>query len=455
MSIDLSGLPEPTGYSTTEVYYGTRFKQGGRTNYLLDLSPAQIMGIVPRPNPDVATETNRRINSKHASDFADYQRSTPEWVVPGILLRTEHPLKFQRASSDDSPAEIGTITFSKSATPDLHILDGQHRILGFFRALETTNAEMARLQDSLSKAKRMETAGEKEIREAIRNVEAQAKRLTEEHVAVQVIVEEDPAKYRQMFFDIAENAKGIGASVRARFDSRKAVNRALEEILRHPLLANRVDIDRDRLTNNSPDLFTVKHVAEITRALTVGFEGRVGKRTERMLDDKDIAIKTKAFFDLLVESFPQYEAILNNQMRPRELREGALLGNAVFVRMLAAVAHDLAEESAWTREMIGDFFKKIGPHANSTAHENSIWWTQIGSPNFALGQVYPSTRRQDAVEVVETLKAWAKDKPKFLDQKPKAAPRPPIEPVDVSDDEADEILRPEVARARRELATKP
>ena len=39
------------------------------------------------------------------------------------------------------------------------------------------------------------------------------------------MVEDDSTAYKQMFFDIADNALGITSSVRARFDSRKVVNR--------------------------------------------------------------------------------------------------------------------------------------------------------------------------------------------------------------------------------------
>ena len=77
-----------------------------------------------------------------------------------------------------------------------------------------------------------------------------------------------------MFFDIADNALGITSSVRARFDSRKVVNRGLEEVMKHALLKDRVDPEQDRMGRNNPNLMGAKHVAEIVRTLAVGIEGR-------------------------------------------------------------------------------------------------------------------------------------------------------------------------------------
>ncbi|MGC8073608.1 hypothetical protein ACP3W1_23915, partial [Salmonella enterica] len=83
---------------------------------------------------------------------------------------------------------------------------------------------------------------------------------------------------KQMFFDIAENALGITASTRARFDSRKIVNRALPMVLEHPLLLNRVDLDKDRVQKNSPFWIPASKVVEIIRTMRKGFEGRVSRK---------------------------------------------------------------------------------------------------------------------------------------------------------------------------------
>ncbi|MGN6325829.1 DNA sulfur modification protein DndB [Pseudolysinimonas sp.] len=454
MSLDLSTLPAATGYSTTEVYYGTRFVQGGRTNYLLDLTLLQILSLVPRPNPEVATVGNRRINAKHANDFATYLRKTPEWVVPGIILRVEKPFGFD-AATPEGGVQFGAVTYKRTPTSELHILDGQHRILGMYVALDQIAADIEKVNELMSAARRnQDENGVRHYQERRAELDRQAKRFETESIPVQVIVEGDPQKYRQAFYDIAENAKGITASVRARFDSRKAVNRALEQILALPLLANRVETETDRLPKKSPYLTTAKHVIETVRALTVGYEGRIGKRVEATLSDAQVAKNSADFFALLEESFPPLYAIEHNQMTPDQLREQSLLGSPVFWRILAATYHDLTTEHSFSREMVGQFFQKIAPHLEVPIHEHSLLLERIGMPAFVPGMSAPSSRRQDAVEVVEKFVGWAIDKPAFLDKAPRPAPKAAsVKPVEeMTEDELDAELRPETARARREHA---
>lgn len=452
--IDLSSLPPATGYSTTEVYYGTRFIQGGRTNYLLDLSLRQIMSIVPQPNPQIASPGNRRINEKHALDFATYQRQTPKWVVPGILLRIDHAFEFKSALPAESGVQFGAISFPRTAASDIHILDGQHRILGLYKAYEQILADRAKLEDSVASAKRIQDhAAAAELQRGLDEINKQAKRFEDEHIPVQIIVEANAAAYRQMFFDIAENAKGITASVRARFDSRKAVNRALVDVLEHPLLANRTETEADRLKRGSMNFTTAKYVTEIMRTLVNGYDARIGKRMESQLSDKQVAKTAMDFYDQLVDAFPILKNMIAGNVTPDTVRSTTLFGSNIFIRILAAVRHDLMTDHAFTRQMVTDFFAKLAPHIEVPIHENSLLLREIGTPRFQVDTFAPSARRQDAAYVVEKLTSWAIDKPAFLDEKPLPAPPKavPLEekPVEeMTEEEHEEILRPETHRAR-------
>ncbi len=40
-----------TGYNPNETFYATRYRQGGRTVYSIDLSLTQIAALIPAPNP--------------------------------------------------------------------------------------------------------------------------------------------------------------------------------------------------------------------------------------------------------------------------------------------------------------------------------------------------------------------------------------------------------------------
>src|SRR5690606_19163907 len=100
---------------------------------------------------------------------------------------------------------------------DIQILDGQHRILGFHLALEMLETERQKALDHLNRARRTEDKGSKVIKDAeraIKEIEAKQDRFYAERVAVEVHITDDLNSYRQMFFDIADNALGISASVK-------------------------------------------------------------------------------------------------------------------------------------------------------------------------------------------------------------------------------------------------
>jgi len=78
---------EVTGYDPNVRFYATRYRQGGRRVYSLDLALTQIAGLLPAPNPANPTEGNRRVKESHARAFGEYVREQPDWVAPALVLR--------------------------------------------------------------------------------------------------------------------------------------------------------------------------------------------------------------------------------------------------------------------------------------------------------------------------------------------------------------------------------
>src|SRR3954454_18101993 len=87
--------PQVTGYDPDVRLFATRYRQGARRVFSLDLSLTQIAGLLPAPNPARPTEGNRRIKEKHAREFGDYVRSQPEWVAPALVLRAPDIFDFE------------------------------------------------------------------------------------------------------------------------------------------------------------------------------------------------------------------------------------------------------------------------------------------------------------------------------------------------------------------------
>lgn len=429
--------------TTEERAYATRYKQGGRTVYGLTLSPAQLINMVPRPDPSIPNPGNRAIRENHAKQFADYYLSHDDWVSPALILRAPAIFTFE---------DQGIIAYEKRHAARIQILDGQHRILGFHIASALLAQREEKALDHRARVVKVE--GSKST-PALRDADAELAevrrlqtRLDSEQVSVEIHVTDDTAQYRQMFFDIAENALGITASVKARFDTRKVVNRALPLVLEHPLFENRVDLENDRVKRSSVHYATARHVGDIIRATRVGVDGRIGKQTERTLDERALAAGTKDFLDLALQAFPQLQALTIGQVSAQTLRDTSLIGSPPFLRVLGGIYFQLlSDKHQWSRDDVREYFTALEPHMLGGAHAASIWMRveavdAAGNRQkvFTEGAFSPNGRRQDLAALEKTLVEWA-----ILGKKgaPWVWKTPAAPPVRLTEDE--EVLEAEIA----------
>ena len=419
-----------TGYASTVTFLASRYKQGGRTVYSLDLSPTEIASLVVPPDPDVPSPGNRAIRPAHADAFGKYIREHAEWVSPSMMLRTPSIFDFT-VREELSGIQFGTLSIPRRRIADLHIIDGQHRILGIVRAEKNIAADLDKAQSNLAIARRNEPKGnaEKDARKRIADLEVQRDRLETQRVNVQIIVEADPVKYKQMFFDIADNALGISASVKTRFDSRKIVNRALGTVMLHPLLVGRVDPEGDRIARGSAYLMGAKHVAEIIRTTSVGLEGRVSRRQEEELKESEVVEAANRFLTMMLESFPQMKAMSLGQVAPDDVKRTSLLGSVLFFRIVAGAYYELLNDKKWQPEDIQAFLTTLAPHTLGPVYPGSIWLKEAPG-SFQDNGMAPMGRRQDSKALKDTLVVWAMDKPAFLAAAPAERPPAPVEEVD-------------------------
>lgn len=413
--------PALTGITTDERAYATRYKQGGRTVFGLSLTPAQLINMIGRPDPKIPNPGNRAIRENHAKQFAEYYLNHKDWVIPSLILRAPSIFSFDSAvEADPAQSTWGIVSWERRNAPRIQILDGQHRILGFHMALALIQQRIEKARDHRNAALRMEGNNKQapavlQAERGLKEANSLMDRFDKEQVAIEIQVTDDATAYRQMFFDIADNALGITASVKARFDTRKVANRALTLVLEHPLLANRVDLENDRLSRGSKDYMTAKHVGAVIRASQVGVDGRLGRKMERDLSEGEIAGNATKFLDLLLEAFPQLKALQVGQVDAQTLRETSMLGSPQVIRALAGVTFQLlSAKHGWTRDMVLEYFKALNPHMASSAHADSIWarivWTDKDgnkTQSFNQGAYYPNGRRQDIKAIEDLLVDWA------------------------------------------------
>jgi len=403
-----------TGYEKEIKFYATRYKQGGRIVYALDLSLTQIVSLIPAPDPARPILGNRQIQPAHAAAFASYIRAHEDWVSPAMVLRGPHKFDFHTIESIEG-ADFGVVALPRLAVNDLHIVDGQHRILGIHMAINGMSDDLDKARSQLARARR---AGESEeilghYHEIIKGLTIQRKRFETERTSIQIFVEDEQRAYQQMFYDIADNALGITASVRARFDTRKIVNRVLTDVMMHPLLNNRIDMERDRLGRLNPNYLSAKHVVDIVRILAVGLEGRISRRLESELHEDELTKRTNEFFDVLVNSFHQLAEVQEDRMSPAELRQHSMLGSPVTVRVLAGAYFELRNRGMNNRD-IRTFFNKLDRFLSAPATDFLV--KRAGDDVFFEGALAPSSRRQDSKMFRDVLVEWAENPPFWLTQ---------------------------------------
>ena len=397
----------PSGYATHDEYWATKLTQGGRTVYSIDLSIPQVVTTIPRPDPAVPLEGNRRITPSRSKRFAEYVRQHDRYVCPPLLVRAPMgEFDFKDANQVAGGTTFGVLAVPKLARQAIRIIDGQHRVLGFHVLWDEIEADLQKFREQKAQAKRMgDRDTEKHFERRANDVIKERDRLAQERVRIDIVIVDDPKDFKQVFVDIADNQKGISGAVKARFDNTQVVNRALDDVLRHPLLVGRVNEESDTIHKSSPFLLGANHVAQIIRALQVGATGRVSKRQEAELQDATVVREAMSFLDLLVDAFPGFSDVQDGSMDPSELRSKSVLGSATMLRTLAGVHFNLTRDHiGWTRDEVKNFFELLEPHLKAPVDPKGLL---MGTGAFKDGAMAPTARQGDITSLQTQLVEWA------------------------------------------------
>jgi hypothetical protein len=383
--------------------------------YSLDLSLAAVAALLPKPDPSNPTPGNRKVDPKHAQDFAGYVREKKDWISPALILRAPDIFNFEK-QAEVGGSEFGILSVPRMARTDLRILDGQHRILGIHLALEDMGRELEKARQEVNSARRDDPNTVDHWEGVVKTLLLQRDRFGRERISVQIVLEDEEKGYKQMFVDIAENAKGITKTIQVRFDDRKVVNRALIRVIQHPLLDGRVEDQLDRVKKDD-QLLAAKHVAEIIRAVAVGLGGRISRRKEEELDEDELVSVTDRFFGVLINAFPEFQDIAGGKLEPGALRgsdgHGSLLGSATMLRVLAGSYHELAEPtpvrgeptpSSMSDDEIVNFLIELRPYMGVPV-TSRLW---LDTEIFDAGARAPRARGGDIRRLADQIIEWAR-----------------------------------------------
>lgn len=390
----------------------TRYQQGGRTQYHINVPVIQVIRLVQKPDPARLIEGNRKVETSRAKKFATYLRKEREWVCPAIIARVDaRQLTFVPMQGFENGTSWGVLQIPLEQLQRLLLLDGQHRSLGFSYAEEATNMEISKLNALLSKQREQ---GQPEEMIAMTQyslgIEREIqRRLGQEHVSID-IVEVQTERAAQMFADINNNAKGVNPDYTTQLDQRDVVNRiAVDVATTHRLLVDNVEIGQStRMSAANPHLIGLKSVADLVRAVLVG-NGRVGARVEDELN-RDIVLakrKVEGFLDTLVAGFSTLGDIADGRISPEDLREKSMLGSSTMLRALAAAYHDLTVvDPVKARAEVEQYFRQLQPLMSVFPTVDDKVWMPTGA--FIPDTRAPQARQGSIKSLTDALVTWGR-----------------------------------------------
>lgn len=394
--------------------------------YHVTVTLAQLPHIIAkRPDPDHPIEGNRRVDASRAKKFGEYVLKYENWVSPAIIVRAPSgEIQFAAAKEFKDGTAWGALQIPLHVLTEILLLDGQHRTLGTFMALDEVNERIRLKLDGLEKAKANgpdELVAEFEAK--LVELRKSRDRLTREHISMDIaVVTTDQAK--QMFADINNNAKGVNPDYTTILDQREVVNRiAVELIQDHRLLKDRVELGQSkRMSATNPNLMGAKTVADIVRAVHVGVAGRIGVRVDDELTKNmpQAVERTKGFLDVLVGGFEDLEAIVEGDMEPIDLREEgsanrSMVGSATMIRALAGTYYELSKRPTDAddprplgRAEIEAFFRELAPRMRDIPiSEDDAFW--LGTDAFMPGTSAPQARQGTLISLVRHMATWARE----------------------------------------------
>jgi DGQHR domain-containing protein len=413
------GAPKPIEVPATRYY------QGGRTMFHVTLTLAQLTQLIPkRPDPNQPMEGNRRVDPGRAGKFAQYVLAKEDWVSPAIIVRAPSgEVDFDVIHPFDDGTAWGILKIPLHVLTEILLLDGQHRTLGAFIAIDEINEQIRSKRDAVQAAANDENAPVlAELNASLNKLIATRERLNKEHIAVDLaLVSTNQGK--QMFVDIASNAKGVNRDFTTILDQRDVINRIAVDLMEnHPLLIDRVEIGQStRMSTTNPNFIGAKTVADLVRAVNIGVSGRIGKRVEDELTRNMPAAVAKvvAFLDVLVAGSPELQHLVDEEIEPVELRaenspERTMIASATMLRALAGAYHDLTkppvsqgDPMALKRSEVEVFFSKLAPKLREIPiTENEQFWMSTGA--FMPGTSAPQASQGNINALVASLVSWAR-----------------------------------------------
>ncbi|WP_425954502.1 DNA sulfur modification protein DndB [Xylanimonas sp. McL0601] len=335
---------ELSGYNNERELLAQRYRRGGKWVYSIALPLPLVPSHLPVPDPEVKLPGNRRVEKRRAEKFGTYWREKDKRVAPPLLLDTTYPLSdHYDVRFEVAGVQVGVLKVPHNFAAEVEILDGQHRTLGWAYALQEIADELKHARTCLLGSKAAEDViGIQTWQAKVDALTAEQERFANEYLSLELMEGVTEDDHKQLFTDIAVNARGITKSITTSFDRRNKLNRVAMDVAESiELLDGRVDFEKDRVTGKNENFISASNLVDIVHHVAVGIGGRMTVGREDRMKDGAIADMVELFFKALTDSFDEMKE-LAEETGPVELRAKSLLGSVTILRVLAGAYHTLA-----------------------------------------------------------------------------------------------------------------
>jgi hypothetical protein len=440
-------------YQKTAPLGGQAVSMHGRKTFVAMMKISSLKDLMPEVKVGESIDTNREVNEKRVAELAEYYlRSGDRVVIPPILADTHLDFEFQKGgeltvdTNDSNKIEVGILQIPLAIDDAMIILDGQHRVAGLVKAYRETVAGLKNLEDERDRL--MDQESDPLQRERLRSVnteiatlQALESRFNRDTVTVEIRTNTPRDLHKEWFVTIADNAKGINKSERARLDTINMSSLVAKKVCdKHILLSGtlgdsgqpRVDFRNNMAKRSSDTIYSLDNIRNVVKNIAFSAEKKETARLERAMVDRsdDIVAECLKFFDALVSNVQEYEQLskITSGYTGATFRKESLYGSPTMLRALAGAYHSLVLQDESKAKAKNSFELKHNPEGyrqftellknlsqymdlkiyDTKADEIDIHPKWRATTLFRESGLAPQSGFQDLSKLVELLTQWGK-----------------------------------------------
>lgn len=324
------------------------YRQAGRqfivTSFPIPLLVDRVKLDTMKKGDDPDEHINRPLMLDHVRSIAEYLTTQPEYILPGITLSIQQPLKCHVLKGSYS-VKLGQVILPLGIRFD--VTDGQHRIKALEQALRTN------------------------------------RQLAEDGIAVTIVPEVEIDKIHQDFVDCAQ-VKPIPAALLTVFNQRDPLARLARYIVDSvPVFNGRIEKAGKTVGKNSINLFTMNQIRAGVAEMLTG-DSMVGgpqlKRAveERLHDEPSINYHHQSvlrFYLQYTEANPQWKKLSTLKADPArdkidasELRQKFVHFTATGLQIIGRVGYSIMKFDEGDQS---DYITGLG--AINWSRNNPLW----------------------------------------------------------------------------------